>query len=193
MTSHLSDEQLSSYADHEESMNTQQLTAKQRATLARYQLIKASMQKQMPAQIDLNLTDRIAQALKDEPTYTNTNEIVSPKTKSWPHGLRVLEGFSKKTITYATQFAIAASVATILIVNVSPKDESSNFDAPVLQTQPIFAGSTPVSLQTMPGKFDERRRLSKEEQAQQQEKINQYIYDYSFRERLYQQKYGMQP
>jgi sigma-E factor negative regulatory protein RseA len=182
MTSHISDEQLSAYTDDEATVNGLKLTKEQRQTLMRYHLMKASIQKQIPSKIEIDIAKNVASALSKEPIIkSKVVKLPSNRSFAWKKNVR-------QVVQFSTQFAVAASVAALCIVNLSPDDEASVSQAPMFQTQPIFHGTTPVSLQIAPQSQSKYQTMSKEEQKMQEEKINRYLYDYAFRERLYQQE-----
>lgn len=180
MTSHISDEQLSAYTDDEATVNGLKLTKEQRQTLMRYHLMKASIQKQIPSKIEIDIAKNVALALsKEQVIKSKVVDLQKNRSFAWKRNV-------KQVVQFSTQFAVAASVAALCIVSFSPDDKNLVPHVQTFQTQPIFHGTTPVSLQTTPRSQQQYQVISKEEQKMQEEKINRYLYDYTFRERLYQ-------
>lgn len=142
----------------------------------RYQLIGDVMRAETPASINLDLTDKIALALEDEPSYqaeTESGNVVSLQQRrvkrrpSWMHTVG--------------QYAIAASVAVIAIVGVQTYQSQSATSAPEQQPLPVFdtvpVGGTvsPVSLQTH---HAQKQSMTQEQWLNQRKEIAAYLRDH---------------
>jgi sigma-E factor negative regulatory protein RseA len=129
-----------------------------------YHLIRDGLRQELPANINFDIADRVAQALEAEPA------ILAPK-KTWrdlPLVDRVIP-FAKQ----GGQMAIAASVAVAMIIGVqqiNQTDANQPFNAapPILGIQ---GGLSPVS-------FDQTRAMPNSDGIEQRRRINAYLTDH---------------
>ncbi|WP_115719585.1 sigma-E factor negative regulatory protein [Gallaecimonas mangrovi] len=138
----------------------------------RYHLIGDVMRSEMPEQMSLDITARVAAALDDEP------QLLAPKAtdKAKPKGL---QGFWRPV----AQLAIAASVALVAVVGVQQYGAKSDVPQPsnpVLSTLPAMGTAAPVSLEAGPPSGHEGRLI----QAEQQRRVNAYLQDHAQQLRL---------
>ncbi len=136
----------------------------------RYHLMRDTLRKEMPSELNLDLSASIAAALELEPT------ILAPK-RSWrdlPVVAQVVP-FARQ----AGQLAVAASVAVAVIIGVQ------NYNQPEQQLQPytsaptfgVAGGMSPVSL-------EQTRVLPQENMMEQRRSINAYLTDHQQQMRL---------
>ena len=129
-----------------------------------YHLIRDGLRQELPANINFDIADRVAQALEAEPA------ILAPK-KTWrdlPLVGRVVP-FAKQ----GGQMAIAASVAVAMIIGVQQVNES-DVNQPFNAAPPIpgiQGGLSPVS-------FDQTRAISNSDGVEQRRRINAYLTDH---------------
>jgi sigma-E factor negative regulatory protein RseA len=129
-----------------------------------YHLIRDSLRQELPANINFDIAEKVAQALEGEPA------ILAPK-KTWrdlPLAGRVVP-FAKQ----GGQMAIAASVAVAMIIGVqqfNQVDINQPFNAapPILGIQ---GGLSPVS-------FDQTRTITNSDAVEQRRRINVYMTDH---------------
>lgn len=141
-------------------------------TWQRYHVMRHAMRKEMPEQADFDISNAIADALKDEPA------IVAPK-RSWqdlPVVATVLP-----LVRQGGQLAIAASVAVAMVLGVqqyNQTDAEQPFSsAPtVLPTDPL-GGLSPVSL-------EQSRPVARTDVLEQRRRINAYLADHRQQLRL---------
>ncbi len=129
-----------------------------------YHLIRDGLRKELPANINFDIADKVAQALEAEPA------ILAP-TKTWrdlPLVGRVIP-FAKQ----GSQMAIAASVAVAMIIGVQQVNQA-DVDQPFNAAPPIpgiQGGLSPVS-------FDQTRNIPNSDGAEQRRRINAYMTDH---------------
>ncbi|MFT6989925.1 MAG: sigma-E factor negative regulatory protein RseA [Paraglaciecola sp.] len=129
-----------------------------------YHLIRDSLRQELPANINFDIADRVAQALQAEPA------ILAPK-KTWrdlPLVGRVVP-FAKQ----GGQMAIAASVAVAMIigvqqVNLADVNQPFNAAPPIPGIQ---GGLSPVS-------FDQTRTITNSNEVEQRRRINSFMTDH---------------
>lgn len=137
----------------------------------RYHLIRQSLRKEVPDEIDTGLSVSIAQALEQEPT------ILAPKRKGWRE-LPVVAAVLPMA-RQGGQFAIAASVAVAAIIGVqqlSQPDVVEPFSAAPTLFSPQ-GGLSPVSL-------DSSRTISQPSALNQRQMMNAYLQDHQMQMRL---------
>jgi sigma-E factor negative regulatory protein RseA len=130
----------------------------------RYHLIRDGLRQELPANLNFDIADSIAQALEAEPA------ILAPK-KTWrdlPLVASVVP-FAKQS----GQMAIAASVAVAMIIGVQQMNQSDvvqpfNAAPPIPGIQ---GGLSPVS-------FDQTRDLPSSNAVEQRRLINAYLMDH---------------
>lgn len=129
-----------------------------------YHLIRNGLRQEFPENINFDIADKVAQALKSEPV------ILAPK-KTWrdlPLVGRVVP-FAKQ----GGQMAIAASVAVAMIIGVqqlNQNDVSQPFNA-APPIPGIQGGLSPVS-------FDQTRAIPNSDGVEQRRRINAYLTDH---------------
>jgi sigma-E factor negative regulatory protein RseA len=129
-----------------------------------YHLIRDGLRQELPANINFDIADKIAQAIEAEPT------ILAPK-KTWrdlPLVSNIIP-FAKQ----GGQMAIAASVAVAMIIGVQQVNQSDAIQpfsaAPHISG--IQGGLSPVS-------FDQTRSIPNSDVVQQKRRINAYLTDH---------------
>ena len=129
-----------------------------------YHLIRDSLRQELPANINFDIADMVAQALEAEPA------ILAPK-KTW-RDLPLVSSvvpFAKQ----GGQMAIAASVAVAMIIGVQQVNQV-DADLPFNAAPPIpgiQGGLSPVS-------FDQTRAIPNSDGVEQRRRINAYMMDH---------------
>jgi len=129
-----------------------------------YHLIRDGLRQELPANINFDIADRVAQALVSEPA------ILAPK-KTW-RDLPLIGNvipFAKQ----GGQMAIAASVAVAMIIGVQQVNQV-DADLPFNAAPPIpgiQGGLSPVS-------FDQTRAIPNSDGVEQRRRINAYMMDH---------------
>ncbi|AGH45931.1 sigma-E factor negative regulatory protein [Paraglaciecola psychrophila] len=130
-----------------------------------YHLIRDGLRQELPANINFDIADKIAQAIEAEPA------ILAPK-KTW-RDLPLVNNiipFAKQ----GGQMAIAASVAVAMIIGVQQVNQSE-VNQPFNAAPPIpgiQGGLSPVS-------FDQTRSIPNSDVVQQKRRINAYLTDHN--------------
>lgn len=139
----------------------------------RYHLIGDAMRNELPAQLNLDIADQIAQAIEKEPVvlapnakHTAVEQTASDKGKS----NKVLSFFRP-----AMQYGLAASFAAALVVGFQAEEQAVHVPQPVLQTFPIGGALDPVSMQEV----EAYPSINSNEAALQRQRINAYIMDHA--------------
>ena len=135
-----------------------------------YHVIRYSMRKELPAQMQFDIAARVAQALESEPA------ILAPN-KNW-RNIPIL-GRVVPFVKQGGQFAIAASVAVAMIIGVQQFNQNDpeqpfNSAAPILG---IPGGLSPVS-------FEQTHSVPQNDIVEQRRRINAYIADHQQQMRL---------
>lgn len=109
-----------------------------------YHLVRDTLRKELPAQLDFDIAANVAQALADEPT------LLAPKKSAWRDWPVI--GNVVPLVRNAGQFAIAASVAAAVIFGVQsynkPVEVEPSFSAPSdYLGLGVQGGLSPVSLE----------------------------------------------
>jgi sigma-E factor negative regulatory protein RseA len=129
-----------------------------------YHLIRDSLRQELPANINFDIADMVAQALEAEPA------ILAPK-KTW-RDLPLVSSvvpFAKQ----GGQMAIAASVAVAMIIGVQQINQV-DVNQPFNAAPPIpgiQGGLSPVS-------FDQTRTITNSDAVEQRRRINTYMTDH---------------
>ena len=129
-----------------------------------YHLIRDSLRQELPANINFDIADMVAQALEAEPA------ILAPK-KTW-RDLPLVSSvvpFAKQ----GGQMAIAASVAVAMIIGVQQINQV-DVNQPFNAAPPIpgiQGGLSPVS-------FDQTRTMTNSDAVEQRRRINTYMADH---------------
>ncbi|GGO73782.1 sigma-E factor negative regulatory protein [Bowmanella pacifica] len=138
-----------------------------------YHLIRDGLRKELPPQLDFDISSKVSAALENEPT------ILAPRK-----GLRDLPviGHVIPFVRQGGQFALAASVAVAMILGVQqfnqPKPEQPFSSAPALAIPGMQQGGlSPVSL-------EQTRPLPQTDALEQKRRINAYLTDHERQMRL---------
>lgn len=152
------------------------------ATWERYHLIGDALRDELPEYLDETLSQRIANALEQEPT------ILAPKRTF----LSVVQPKVKQFIQVAGQYGIAASVAVAVLVGIQQYQQQDSMNAaikqgPVLNTVPVAGSATPVSINYNTDRTHVPSQALSEKQLQEQrQRIARYIQDHQLQQRLSQ-------
>lgn len=142
-------------------------------TWQRYHLIRDGLRKELPEQLDFDISAKVAEALEQE------SAIVAPKS-SVTSKLPIL-GQVIPLVRQAGQFAIAASVAAVMIIGVqtlnTPQPDQPFNAAPVPQIPGISGGLSPVSL-------EQTRALPQTDVMEHRRRVNAYFTDHQQQLRL---------
>ena len=173
-------EKLSAFVDNElttEEMQCLELDEVQQSTWMRYNLIGDVMRDDVPAQLQFDITDRIADALENEAT------LVSLEQKKASFGQRVVDKLANVTqfpvLQRTVQVGVAATVAAVAVVGVNQyagqqevlEDTSP---IPVLQTIPTAGSASPVSLSTQRPILEQRSQSA----TLQQQRLNSAYFEH---------------
>jgi len=154
------------------------------ATWERYHLIGDALRDELPEYLDKTLSQRIANALEQEPT------ILAPKPQR--SFLSVVQPKVKQFIQVAGQYGIAASVAVAVLVGIQQYQQQGSMNAaikqgPVLNTVPVAGSATPVSINYNTDRTHAPSQVLSEKQLQEQrQRIARYIQDHQLQQRLSQ-------
>ncbi|AWL11397.1 Anti-sigma-E factor RseA [Saliniradius amylolyticus] len=167
------DEHLSAMMDGEHGESTFVDRLYDNAELAgkwrRYHLIRDGLRKELPPEMDLDFSAKVAEAIDQEPA------IVAPKSdiRQWPVVRNLVP-----LVRSGGQFAIAASVAAATIFGVQqlhqPQVTEPFNTAPTLGAK---GGLSPVSL-------EQTRQMPNTDALQQKRRINAYMTDHQRQMRL---------
>ncbi|WP_116474325.1 sigma-E factor negative regulatory protein [Zobellella maritima] len=154
------------------------------ATFGRYQLYGDAVRSELPTHLHLDLSDKIAAALEQEPTIVapagNVTATAVPQsaTVSRP-------AFGRTLARHFAQFAVAASVSAAVIFGVQQYGQLQEVGpGSVLNTVPVSGSAAPVSLNYSPAQDE---RISQQDLIEQQQKINALLMDHELQQRLRQQ------
>ncbi|MBC3766882.1 sigma-E factor negative regulatory protein [Neptunicella marina] len=133
-----------------------------------YHLVRDALRKETPDQLNFDIAANVAAALENEPT------LLAPKKSTWRDWPVV--GNVIPLVRNAGQFAIAASVATAMIIGVQnynqPKDVETNFESNSgFSGLGVQGGLSPVSL-------EQSRALPRQSVQEQQRKIIAFLTDH---------------
>ena len=154
------------------------------ATWERYHLIGDALRDELPEQLDLTLSQRIADALELEPT------ILAPKPRR--SLFAVVQPKLKQFVQTAGQYGIAASVAVAVLVGIQQYQQQDAMNVaikqgPVLNTIPVAGGSaTPVSINYNAERAHVQPQLSEKQLQEQRQRIARFIQDHQLQQRLSQ-------
>ncbi len=143
----------------------------------RYHIIRDGLKNELPVELNLDLSDKIAEALENEPT------IMAPKPsrfRGWFGKVANDKGPIGKGLSPALQqtghFAIAASVAVAVILGYQqfnqPVAVQPFSGAPTIPVTGIQGGLSPVS-------FEQTRTLPRTDVAEQRRRLNAYLNDHN--------------
>lgn len=144
----------------------------------RYHLIGDALRRELPNELHLDFSDKVAAALEEEPTVIGRPRVEPEVAQDDLDSDSVerdnvvgLRGWFRQ----GSQFAVAASVAVAVILGVQqfnqPQVEEPFSAAPVLRVPGIEAGLAPVSL-------EQTRAVPRSDVAEQRRRINAYINDH---------------
>lgn len=157
------------------------------ATWERYHLIGDALRDELPEQLDFTLSQRIANALEQEPAILAPNPrrslftVVHPKVKQF--------------IQAAGQYGIAASVAVAVLVGIQQYQQQDAMNVaikqgPVLNTIPVAGGAaTPVSINYTADRSHVQQQspgMSEKQLQEQRQRIARFIQDHQLQQRLSQ-------
>ena len=134
-------------------------------TLARYNLIGATLRRETHSPLQANFSDDVMLQLADEPVYNlQSNRSMLQRIKS-----AVAVAANGTWLQPVAQGAIAAGVALMAVFGVQQYQQSPEAalsPQPLLQTQPIAGFATPVSLSqtTVSDRFAEQEQQAMLEQ-----------------------------
>lgn len=155
----------------------------------RYHIIRDGLKQELPTELNLDLSDKIAQALENEPALTPpsvTPELstlkpaspVSAKLRKW-FGVKASNDEAEKRspmVQQTGQFAIAASVAIAVILGYQqynqPVAEQPFNAAPTIPVTGIQGGLSPVSL-------EQTRTVPRADVVEQRRRLNAYLSDHT--------------
>jgi sigma-E factor negative regulatory protein RseA len=150
-----------------------------------YHIIGDAMRDDLPEQLDLSLSQRIADALELEPA------IVAPKPR---HSLfSVVKPNIQQFMRVAGQYGIAASVAVAVLVGVQQYQHSSELadikQGPVLNTVPVGGSAAiPVSVNYQSERTHSSAlassQMTEQQLQEQRQRIARYIQDHQLQQRL---------
>lgn len=153
-------------------------------TWQRYHLIRDTLRGDVGETLQIDLTERIASALADEPACLVPNAILEsqPQPSAWQrmpfwHKVRPWVG-------QLSQMGIAAAVSLTVLLGVqyynTPSDAVSEPESPVFNTLPLGGQASPVSF----GVPSEGNHAQQQIQ-QQRKRINAILQDYELQRRLH--------
>lgn len=107
---------------------------------SRYRLIGDAMRGELQGPLTLDLSDKVMAALADEPV------VLAPK----PQRSSLWQAKVMPMLRQSAQFAVAASVATLVVVGVQSynNDSDPTNPLPVLNTRPLGGAAAPVAFST---------------------------------------------
>ncbi|MCY7296609.1 sigma-E factor negative regulatory protein [Alteromonas sp. a30] len=155
----------------------------------RYHIIRDGLKQELPTELNLDLSDKIAQALESEPALTSptvTPEVsklkpaspISSKLRKWLGVKASNDGAEKRSpkVQQTGQFAIAASVAIAVILGYQqynqPVAEQPFNAAPTIPVTGIQGGLSPVSL-------EQTRTVPRTDVVEQRRRLNAYLSDHT--------------
>ena len=157
-------------------------------TFGRYHLYGDALRNELPSQVQLDLSDRIAAALVDEPAMVAAPAPAQPlldessKTAEDNNIVRPRFGRVSPMLRYIGQFAVAASVSAAVIVGVQQYSQT-DLQSPVLNTIPLNGGAAPVSLNYQ---MEPRQSVNEQTLLEQQRRIHELLMDHELQQRLRQ-------
>jgi sigma-E factor negative regulatory protein RseA len=167
-------ENLSAWMDGEQQDSSLLTELSQHAELndkwQRYHLIGQAMRKELPPELNLDLSDKIAAAIEQEPA------ILAPKPNTRLPFIGQIVPFFKQS----GQMAIAASVAVAVIIGVQQLNQPEDAIpySPVNSTSGLpLGGMSPVSL-------EQTRTTGRLDGQEQRRMINAYLNDHRLQLRL---------
>lgn len=156
----------------------------------RYHIIRDGLKQELPTELNLDLSDKIAQALENEPTIMapvapkeeqKSESVTEPAKVSWlatwfGKASNDEQGKVKPMAQQTGQFAIAASVAIAVILGYQqfnqPVAEQPFNAAPTIPVTGIQGGLSPVSL-------EQTRTVPRTDVVEQRRRLNAYMNDHT--------------
>ncbi|MGO1247397.1 MAG: sigma-E factor negative regulatory protein [Oceanisphaera sp.] len=161
-------------------------------TFGRYHLYGDALRNDLPNNLHLDLSDKIALALTDEPALvaaTDKQALLNEKASNVEHShdnstnvVRPRFGKVSPVLRYIGQFAVAASVSAAVIVGVQQYSQH-DLPSPVLNTIPLNGGAAPVSLNYQ---AEPHQSVSEQTRLEQQRRIHELLMDHELQQRLRQ-------
>ncbi|PSJ42644.1 transcriptional regulator [Zobellella endophytica] len=151
-------------------------------TFARYHLYGDAMRNELPEHLQLDLSDRIAAALEQEPAIVAPTSAPARQVQQ-AEVVRPRFGRLAPALRHVGQFAVAASVSAAVIFGVQQYSQQPDAGSPVLNTVPLSGGAAPVSLNYQ---AENNERMSEQALLEQQRKINALLMDHELQQRLRQ-------
>lgn len=153
-------------------------------TFGRYQLYGDAMRNELPTHLHLDLTDKIAAALEQEPAIVAPQAAPVAETATAQTATILKPAFGRSVLRHFGQFAVAASVSAAVIFGVQQYGlQQDTGTGPVLNTVPVSGSAAPVSLNYGP---EQGERLNEQVLIEQQQKINALLMDHELQQRLRQ-------
>lgn len=160
-----------------------------------YQIIGDAMRNELPTALNIDLSMNIAEAIEQEPCHNVTHVHSQQHESTVSHESTMSEvalkqNKSSKIIPLFKQFgqyAIAASVALVVVVSVDNYNKDTSVDTSplsVLNTRPLVGSVSPVSLQTGAVQSNSVSNAKSDQVAEQRLRINAYIQDHQLQQRL---------
>nr|WP_283331756.1 anti-sigma-E factor RseA [Edwardsiella anguillarum]WHQ27650.1 anti-sigma-E factor RseA [Edwardsiella anguillarum] len=153
-------------------------------TWQRYHLIRDTLRGDVGETLQIDLTDRIAAALEDEPVRLVPNAI--PESQPQPSAWQRMPFWSRVRpwAGQISQMGIAAGVSLAVLLGVQhynkPLEGVSEPESPVFNTLPLGGQASPVSF----GVPSEGNNAQQQIQ-QQRKRINAILQDYELQRRLH--------
>lgn len=155
-----------------------------------YQIIGDAMRNELPTALNIDLSMSIADAIAQEPCHSSTAEVRAQSIVRQAPAAELSSKKASKVVPLFKQFgqyAIAASVALVVIVSVDNYNQSSSVDTTplsVLNTRPLVGSVSPVSLQTGTMQQSSASASKNDQVAEQRLRISAYIQDHQLQQRL---------
>lgn len=150
---------------------------KMAACFGRYHLIGDAMRSDLPDQLDLDLSTKIAAAIEQEPVVLAPNvkhnaSVADSVAPARSKGNKIVSIFRP-----AVQYGLAASFAAAMVVGlqVESSQEQVEVPQPLLRTFPIGGNLDPVSMQQV----ESYPQVSSYDAERQRQRINSYIMDHA--------------
>ena len=150
-----------SYITKEESFDDLIKDSEMSDTWGRYQLMGDIMRNDIPQNIDLDLSAKIASAIEAEPT------VLAPKKVS-SNSENTIKARIISFVKPLGQVAIAASAAGLMVLGVQHNNVVQNDDTapiPSIQTNPLVGFAQPVSYN-----FEQSNQISKQQAYMEQQR-----------------------
>ncbi|WP_416307773.1 sigma-E factor negative regulatory protein [Neptunicella sp. SCSIO 80796] len=134
-----------------------------------YHLVRDTMRKELPAQLNFDIAAGVAQALANEPTVLAPKK---PAWRDWPVVANVLP-----LVRNAGQFAVAASVAAAVIFGVQSYNQPVEVE-PSLSAPPSYLGLGGVQGGLSPVSLEQSRALPRQDVQDQRRQVIAFLTDH---------------